>query len=145
MQGRAGRTARARAAAGTSKGVSATGGANRCTVVDCTDVNARSPCAPWIRPNPEPLEPPNGSAGTAAKPSTEFTDTAPARSRAAIAAPARRFPQNTAAPRAYRESFTRATASATSATALTATTGPNVSSVVAAASWGTPVSATGAT
>ncbi|MFF9492570.1 hypothetical protein [Streptomyces flaveolus] len=34
-----------------------------------------------------------------AKPSTEFTYTAPARSRAAIAAPARRSWQDTAAPR----------------------------------------------
>jgi hypothetical protein len=86
--------------AGTLKEVSATGGANRCTVVDCTEVKARSPSSPWIRPKPESREPPNGSAGTAAKPSTEFTDTAPARSRAAIAAPVRPLRQNTAAPRA---------------------------------------------
>ena len=87
-------------AAGTEKEVSAIAGANRCTVTDCTEVNARSPSSPWIRPNPESFEPPNGSAGTAANPSTEFTDTAPARSRAAIAAPVRPLPLNTAAPRA---------------------------------------------
>ena len=43
-----------------------TAGRNRCRVIALGRANSRSPSAPWIRPNPESPEPPNGSAGTLA-------------------------------------------------------------------------------
>ena len=76
---------------GLAKLISAMPGmANRCRVIECGRANSRRPSAPWMRPNPESPTPPNGNAEIQAKPSTEFTEVAPARMRRAISMPLRR-------------------------------------------------------
>ena len=77
-----------------------TNGRIRCRVIDLGRENSRSPSAPWIRPNPDSPEPPNGSAGTAANAITEFTEVIPARRRPRRAQAGRRRLVNTADPSA---------------------------------------------
>src|SRR5271163_4642177 len=117
----------------------------RCRVIDLGRENSRSPSAPWIRPNPDSPPPPNGSAGTTAKPSTEFTDVIPVRSDRAADMPARRSRVNTAEPSPYRPALAYDTASAMFTTDRTVSVGPNVSSETARLFSGTSVSTTGST
>src|SRR5690242_21895789 len=88
------------------------GGFIRCRVMAFGRLNSRSPSAPWIRPNPDSPTPPNGRAGTVAKPITEFTDVIPVRRDRAADMAARRSRANTAEPRPYRPALAYDTASA---------------------------------
>ena len=67
----------------------ASGCRNRCRVIALGRVNSRSPSAPWMRPKPESPTPPNGSAGTVANATAEFTEVMPVRSRRASSIAAR--------------------------------------------------------
>jgi hypothetical protein len=98
-----------------------------------------------MRPNPDSPDPPNGSAGTPTNEATELTDVIPARSARAARRPARRRLVNTADPSAYDDALASRTASVSDATAVTVTTGPNVSSRIAELSSGTSTSTTGST
>jgi len=117
----------------------------RCRVMALGRANSRSPSAPWIRPNPDSPTPPNGRAGTIANPSTELTEVIPVRNDLAAAMAAERSRANTADPSPYRPALANDTASASPATRVTVTVGPNVSSVTAADPSGTSVSTTGRT
>src|SRR6185437_16216647 len=88
-----------------------TGGFIRCRVIDLARENSRSPSAPWIRPNPESPDPPNGSEGTAANAITELTAVIPLRSDRAAAIAAFLFRANTHAPRPYRPALASRTPS----------------------------------
>ena len=125
--------------------VRSSSGRHRCRVIALARPNSRSPSAPWIRPNPDSPTPPNGSAGTVTNPTTEFTDVIPVRSPRAAAMEAERSRENTADPSPYRPALANETASASPATGVTVTVGPNVSSVTAAECSGTSVSTTGRT
>ncbi len=103
--------------------------------------NSRSPSSPWMRPKPESPTPPNGSAPTPAYDRTELTLAIPDRIRRAIASPPVRA--KTAAPSPYEDALARSTASSTSATLVTVSVGPKVSSGTAAASSGTSTSTVG--
>src|ERR1700677_1559242 len=98
-----------------------------------------------MRPNPDSPEPPNGRAGTAANARAEFTEVIPVRSDRAARIPAPRRLVNTADPSAYGEALASRTASVSDGTGVTVTTGPNVSSRIAALSSGTSTSTTGST
>ena len=52
----------------------------RCRAIDLGRANSRSPSAPWIRPNPESPEPPNGSDGIPANEMTPLMAVMPLRS-----------------------------------------------------------------
>jgi anti-anti-sigma factor len=117
----------------------------RCLVIALGRENSRRPSAPWIRPNPDSPTPPNGSAGTATKPSTEFTDVIPVRSDRAAFMAARRSREKTAEPSPYRPALAYDTASAMLTTDFTVSVGPNVSSCTAEEFSGTSTSTTGRT
>jgi DNA-binding CsgD family transcriptional regulator len=128
-----------------SNEVRLTGARKRCRVTDLARLNSRRPSAPCTRPKPDSAVPPKGSAGTAAKVTTELMDVAPVRNRRAVLIDRARSAENTAEPRPCRLSLASVIASSMSRTRLTTTTGPKVSSVIAMLSSGTSVSTTGRT
>ncbi len=117
----------------------------RCLVMALARENSRSPSAPWIRPNPESPLPPNGSEGTLANVMTPLIEVIPLRRARATASARLPFLPNTAEPSAYRLALASRTASSMSATRVTVSVGPNVSSDTARLSSGTSARMTGPT
>src|SRR3981189_2967056 len=70
-----------------AKDVSSIIGLNFCRVIALAKVNSFRPSGPWMRPKPDWPTPPNGSAGTPAKDTTELIDVIPERTRRAMSTP----------------------------------------------------------
>src|SRR6202034_245464 len=115
----------------------------RCLVIDFGLANSRSPSAPWIRPNPESPDPPNGSEGTPANEITELTAVIPLCSDRAAAIAAFLFRANTADPSPYRLAVASLTPSSRSANPATGHLGPEATPLTARLSSGTSVRITG--
>ncbi len=103
----------------------------------------RIPPAPWREPSPDAFQPPIGSSSARKLSCASLTQTAPASTRRAISSPRAESLVQTEAARPYSESFASRTASSASATFITGTVGPNVSSVMHDIVWSTSTSTVG--